>query len=246
MKISNQTPLVQIEVPKIGFLADEQFLEEYNRINQTEYGSNPYLNVLKFRDNIDNIIKGSNPFAIVLANQILSQEGLRVARQSDLEKLIKIDPNYLKGTYEDTGLVLRNKQDPDSYLAQDLIKQLKLRDRKLKLPIMIPLTELILQKDQNSIYGLSFKLKESADVIYSSILNEENSKFSSEDINEKTGLPNKLGNGNRNFYTRNSGLSGLFLYRGLDLNSYDVGLGYSNLDGRVVVVSGEATQKIKQ
>ncbi|MEK6840907.1 MAG: hypothetical protein AABX79_03060, partial [Nanoarchaeota archaeon] len=58
---------------------------------------------------------------------------------------------------------------------------------------------------------------------------------------EKTGLPKKLGQGSRNLYVRDSGLSRLDLLDDLDLNSDDWDLDISYDYGRVVVVSGEAT-----
>lgn len=239
MKSVNQIPLVQVEVPIAGFLP-EGFLEQYNAAVKEDYNDNKNLKVLT---SDSKVINGSNPFAVILINKLLNKEGSRIAKQSDLERLIKINPGYLKGTYEDTGLVLRDEKDPNSYLAQNLVKQLKSRNKKQKLPVMIPLTGLYIENNQDSNYGLSFKLKEDADVIYAPILNSKSGNFSSENIDEKTGLPKKLGNGNRTLYTKNSGLSRLCLSGGLVLGSYDVVdcLGYSGSVGRVVIVSGEAT-----
>ena len=234
-------PLIQVEVPTAGFLEDKSILDQYNARVKEVYNDNKHLKILTFNDGL---VKGSNTFSIILMNKILNEQGSRVARQSDLERLIKINPDCLKGTFEDNGVVLRSGEDPNSYLAQDLIKWLKHRSgKKVKLPVMIPLTELYLENDQNSNYGLSFKLKEGANVIYTPVLNEKTGKFSSENVDEKTGLPNKLGSGDRTFYTRDSGLSGLCLYWDLGLYSNGDDLGYSDSVGRVVVVSGEATQK---
>jgi len=52
-----------------------------------------------------------------------------------------------------------------------------------------------------------------------------------------------LGKGNRTLYTRQDGLSRLYLSWYLYLSSVGIGLAGSNSDGRVVVVSGEAAQK---
>ncbi|MEK6895235.1 MAG: hypothetical protein AABX48_01830, partial [Nanoarchaeota archaeon] len=53
-----------------------------------------------------------------------------------------------------------------------------------------------------------------------------------------------LGEGNRNLYTRNSGLSGLYLGGVSSLGSGDDYLSFSNDGGRVVVVSAEGARKI--
>lgn len=237
MKSINQIPLVQVEVPTASILTDKEILDKFYARVKEKYNDNKYLKIFKFEDGF---VAGSNSFSDSLMNELLNEQGFRITRQSDLERLIKINPNYLNGTYEDTGLALRDEKDPNSYLAQNLIKQLESR-MKLKLPVMIPLTELSIENDPNSNYGLSFKLKECADIIYAPILNKQSGKFSSEDVDEKSGLPKKLGNGDRTFYTRESGLSRLFLYRDLDLLSYVASLGGSGSDGRVVIVSGEAT-----
>ena len=114
---------------------------------------------------------------------------------------------------------------------------------KLKLPVMIPLTELSIENDPNSNYGLSFKLKECADIIYAPILNNQSGKFSSEDVDEKSGLPKKLGNGDRTLWTRSDGLSWLCLLRGLSLVSSLDSLDYSSENGRVICASTPQSAK---
>lgn len=246
-------PLIEIPefIPQAGFLEGDfgkAFLKEYKGRVGSDYNDNSNLDVLRY-DN--DVVKGSNPFAVVLANQILSQERLRTATQADLEKALKIGWN-LGGTYEDTGLVLRSGENEDysknTLLAKELAEQVKGRGIKFspKKPVMIPLTGLELENSDND-YGLTFKLKEDAEVYEAPILNKRGS-FDSEDIDEKTGLPNKVKNsGSRTLYTRDSGLSRLALDNDLGLNSYNRCLGPSSDYRRVVAVSGEATtpEKLK-
>ena len=243
-------PLIEIPefIPRAGFLEGDfgrTFLEEYKGRVKADYNKNSNLDVLRY-DN--NVVKGSNPFAVVLANQILSQEGLRTATQADLEKALKIGWN-LKRAYEDTGLVLRSEKDDytkNTPLTKDLAEQVKARGIKFspKNPVMIPLIGFELEKADND-YGLAFKLKEDAEVYEASILNKRG-RFNSKDINKKTGLPKKVSSsGDRTLYVRDSGLSGLYLSGGLDLGSYDGDLGGSDDGGRVVAVSGEATMPEK-
>ena len=238
----NGKPL--IEVPKeyltIGFLEGDFGKEVLNEYKGRAKDYNKHLDILSYKYNI---VQGSNPFAVVLMNKVLNEEGLKTASQSDLEKAIKLNALSLNGTYEDTALILRNENNPNSYLAKHLMKQVKERNKKAKTPIMITLNQLELVNDTASEYGLAFKLKEDAEIIYAPILNDEVGNFSSEDIDEKTGLPIKLGEGNRTLYTRDSGLSRLYLFRNLDLNARNDPLADSYSYGRVVVVSGEATEK---
>jgi len=245
-------PLIEIPefIPQAGFLEEDfgkAFLEEYKGRVKSDYNKNSNLNVLRY-DN--GVVKGSNPFAVVLANQILREEGLRIATQADLEKALKTGWN-LRGTYEDTGLVLRSEKDDytkNTPLAKELAEQVKGRGIKFspKNPIMIPLIGFELEKADND-YGLTFKLREDAEIYEAPVLSKKG-KFNSEDIDKKTGLPKKVsGSGNRTLYTRDSGLSRLSLNLGLVLGSGNRGLGDSDGNGRVVAVSGEATapEKLK-
>src|SRR3989304_9360456 len=100
--------LVEIpeNIPQAGFLEGDfgkAFLDEYKGRVKSDYNGNSKLDILRYGDNI---VKGSNPFAVVLANQILRQEGLRTASQADLEKALRVGTLNLIGTYEDTALVL--------------------------------------------------------------------------------------------------------------------------------------------
>jgi len=244
----NGKPLIEIPetVPQVGFLEGEfgeAFLEEYKGRVNADYNGNSVLNVLTYSDNV---VKGSNPFAVVLVNSILRQEGLRTATQADLERVIKTNVLNLIKSCEDTGLVLRSEDEPNKYLAKNLAKQRKSKWKKVgKIPIVIPLNRLELVNDSNSPHGVAFKLIDESEIIYSPILNGKNNGKPFSETGEY-GFPEQLGEGDRTLYTRNSGLSRLDL--GGDLLYSDGGnLHSSNETGRVVVVSGEGTpQKMKK
>ena len=252
LPIFKGNPLIEIpaSIPQAGFLKGDfgkAFLEEYQGRVKADYNGNSNLNVLSYRGGLgleplsinvltysDGVVEGSNPFAVVLANQILRQEGLRTATQSDLEKALRIGWD-LRGTYKDTALVLRSGDEPNKYLASNLMKQVKARNPLQTMPVMIPLNGLELRTDQSSHYGLAFDLTDLSEIIYALILDEPE-KFNSEDINEETGLPRRTGKGNRTLCPTDSGLSRLDLDHNLDLNSDHRGLADSDEDGRVVVV----------
>ncbi|MEK6855050.1 MAG: hypothetical protein AABX73_02400 [Nanoarchaeota archaeon] len=238
-------PLIEIPefIPTINFLEGDfgrAVLDEYRGRTEKDYGNASALKVLSY----DGIVKGSNPFAVALVGSIVSQAGLRVATQADLERALKVKVLPLQGKYEDTGLVLRSESEPNEYLARNLMHQVKARNPNAKMPAMIPLSGLELVADVSSPYKLAFKLKDGCEVFYdSSVLNKDGT-FSSEDIDKKTGLPSETSNkGNRTLYTINSGLSGLDLYWGLDVYSRCDNLAGSRGDGRVVLVSAEGTAK---
>ncbi|MFH1585319.1 MAG: hypothetical protein ABIB79_00950 [archaeon] len=231
--VNEVNPLVEIpsNIPLMGFLGGGQG-NEINEAIKKDYKGFYALQIAKYSDSV---IKSSNPFYVVAVQNRLPS-GVDVATQADLEKALRCGSMDFRGTYEDTELVLRTNDDPNSYLADNLMNQVKQRGKK-KMPIMIPLRGLELEKDTNSPYGLTFKLKENAELIYSPTLNKDNGYFLSTDINEKTGLPKKLGKGERYLYTRNKGLSRLYLNRSLNLYSRNDDLAISNAVGRVVLVS---------
>ena len=235
------------DTPKIGFLEGDfgrEFLAEYNG-RASKYGNNSSLGELSIQDGL---VKGSNPFTVVLANEVLAKEKLRTATQADLEKALKLRVLELRENYEDTGLVLRSEENPNSYLARDLTKQLRARNIKFEYPVLLNLTDLSLKVDQDSDYGLAFNLKDEAVPVYVPVLNSLNgSRFNFSDVNEATGLPQQLKKeGERYLFTRNSGLSRLYLDGDLNLDSYNDLFDSSNSGGRIVVVSGLATQKFSE
>jgi len=160
------------------------------------------------------VVKGSNPYYVAAVNEIVSPEGLRVATPADIERLWKVQESNRKSIlnmdkkcfYADTALVLRGEEDYNSYLAKNLLKQIKLREdaKDVKFPMMIPLAGLELSEDRESKHGLSFKLQSNSEIIFDDILNKEDSFFESEDVNETTGLPKRIGSsGSRTLVTVN-------------------------------------------
>jgi hypothetical protein len=234
--VSEARPLIVIpkDIPQIGFLGGEQG-KEIDASIKKDYKD---FSVMQVGNYSDGKMRGSNPFYAVGVQSKLPF-GVRVSTQSDLETAMRIGALDLSGTYEDTGLVLRTVGSPNSYLAVNLMKQVNERlGKKAKMPVMIPLYGMGLVKDQDSPHGLAFKLKDDAEINYAPILNKpNNSNFNSEDIDTKTGLPTKVGKGNRTLWTKDSGLSRLDLDGDLDLYSNDGDLANSSDNGRVVLVS---------
>ncbi len=208
----------------------QTILEEYNQRVSSDYQGASALDVLSFADNV---VKGSNPFAFVLLNKILAQKKMRIATPADLERALEKEEIDLKGTYGDSGLVLRSDEDPNHYLAKTLINQVKQRG-SLEYPLMIPLTGLDLRYDANSPDNLSFQLTDFAELIHAPQLNHKNdySKFNKGDEN---GLPIFDQNGSRTLYTEDGGLRRLYRNRDLDLNARFSDLANSNEYGRVIV-----------
>lgn len=237
-------PLIEVPkvIPQVDFLGKD-FGKEVDQEVRSRHPNLPNISNINYENKV---VQGSNPFYVVAVNEVLRQEGLRTATPLDLEKVLKSGVLQLEGHYEDSALVLRSENDyyqPNDNLARSLHKQVIARDSKAKYPVMIPLSGLELQADQDSSYGLSFKLTDEAKLIYAPILTRDGS-FRSENIDEETGLPTKLdSNGNRKIWTRQDGLSRVCLIRDLGLYSYWDDLGSSYSDGWVVVVSDAVAPK---
>ncbi len=183
---------------------------------------------------------GSNLFKVLFLNQI----GIRTATLPELDLIVDENDSFLRGHYEDApSVVLRSAGDsyqPNDYLAKSLAKLIK--KRKFNHPIVI--NGLTIVEDDDSAYGLSFKLTDKSNFFETPELSHVNNQTKFFKLDER-GIPVFDKEGNRTLYTKESGLSRLLLSRDLDLYSDWNYLAYSDSNGRVVVVSGEATsQKI--
>lgn len=243
--ITGWRSLVEV-VPSISYLQGDEatsFVNEYNARVGADYNDNANLKVLSARDGL---VRGSNSFANALVNDVMLQQGVQLATQADLERAMAVGAMNFRGTYEDTGLVLRTAGDshaPNDYLAKNLAEQIRARDAKmgkLNKPVVINLRDVTLVNDADSKYGLAFKLREGAMPYEAPVLKREG-RFETADINAKTGLPKETrSSGSRTLWTRDNGLSRLYLVNVLDVYSNDENLAFSNGDGRVVLVRGEA------
>ena len=100
------------------------FLELYNERVVKDFNSNPVLNVLNYNPK-NRMVEGSNPYAAVLAGQIVAELGLRVASPAELEEILSRKELPLSGVYVDTGLVFRTEGNPNEYIAKSTKSQLE-------------------------------------------------------------------------------------------------------------------------
>src|SRR3989344_643659 len=225
--------------PQVDFLTGDfgkAVFEEFQGRVKSDFQDSAALRVLSY-DEKNDIVTGSNPFAAVLVNDIVSRNGVHVASPAALECVLQGNALPLRGVYVDSAVVLRDEAEPNSYLAKDLMGQLR-SCGNVELPVMVPLRDLGVKNDVQSPYGLSFMLKESAQPVYAPVLNSENgSRFTAADIDETTGLPKNVGEGDRSLWTRRSGLSRLCVSGVLGLDADYVNLIDSVAAGRVCIVS---------
>ena len=220
------------------------FLSEYNGRVDRDFNGNKNLKVYSL---IDGVITGSNPFAVVLTNQIFGSQGIRTATPSDIARIIEGEIINLRRNYVDHSLVLRTQKDSYNPNNDSLIAYLgnQLASRGLEfsadVPLIIPLNGLELELADNS-YGLTFKLREDAKIYEAPVLSNKNNgkRFSRADEN---GIPILDGAGDKVVYTRDDGLSRACSDGGLVFVADRLHLAFSVSDGRVVLVQ-DAPQKL--
>ena len=190
----------------------------------------------KAQESLNIPMKGSNLFKVLLLNQT----GIRTATLDEIASLAESNPEFLKGFFEDSSSVaLRSAGDScanNDYLAKQLASLI--RKRKISKPIVI--SGLKIKEDNNSAYGLSFEKADNFNFFEAPELANNNRKFSRFD---ERGMPIFDETGDKTLYTRDNGLSRVYLDRYLNLNSGNEYLADSIGNGRVVVVSAKGATK---
>jgi hypothetical protein len=212
------------EIPKnieIARILDDSALEKYIGYVKSKYNSEKARSTLLRFNSSNNELTGSNPFMLVcLQNSGLLSVNSRIATRQDLEKAIHYNKgNPFSENYVDFGLALRTNKD--THTSNDLLAKVlaeELKQRGIKLGKLIPISALNLKENSNSAYGLVFSLKE--------------------DVKELEDLNNFKWN-----YKRDNGIARAYFYGDGYWISNVEKLADSNGNGRVVVISGEATQK---
>ena len=222
-----QVSLVPREIRQAGF-PTARFLTQEEQVRYEE-ACKEYSG--KARDSLRVPINGSNLFKVLFLNQI----GIRTASLGELECALE-NGLALQGQYEDApAVVLRSANDshsPNDYLAKSLAKDIGVK--KFKAPLVVTGLEVV--ADDNSQYGLSFRKIDKTQVVEASDLDHTNHqrKFSRINSDYSIQFDEK---GTRTLWTRDNGVSGLYLDRGSGLGSRGEGLAYSGDSGRVVVVN---------
>ncbi len=217
---TSQTPIIRGE---LSFITDQNLFKEINKYIKSNH---PNLNnPLEFNNNV---MKQSNPFLAVAIDMYLKQinSEYRIATQIDLEK----DLEFTKGTYNDSGLALRNLTGDNKGEANYIFNQLEKRGlTENNFPIWLNLRGLELTKD------LNFNLTDESFYKTAEALSwASGTNFSK--IND-FGLPKERDNSaTRQIWTnQNYALSRCYLYYDSNLSSSSSELANSGDDGRVML-----------
>jgi len=209
---------------------DREFYEEVFSKTAEKYGRNS----LAYK----NIINGINPEEVTGSNFLFNteaglylKEGSKVLTLEDIDNILATDKNFFNGFYTDTNqLVLRNNKDSyekNQLIINYLIKELKSSGYEFspENPLVITNPELVPdKKSPNEGYGLIAKLGKDT-----KLRNDKRLASGKNKIN--------LGNLEKGLYTKDNGLSRVYLSRGGGLNVGGDVLELSSGNGRVVAVS---------
>lgn len=187
-------------------------------------------------------IVGSTPFAVAGLNDVLENYGARTCNLKDLSS-----PEVMalaKGKYyiDSRNLIARTKTDSDYEKNNSLLKTLyELAEEKLgnvKGPFMVEGFNFVLNPEDRNGYGLTLIKKPDFKIVQDERLDGKYNGKTFLSVDE-LGLPSFDKNGNKTWYARNNGLSRVFLYWDLDLNSGNGNLANSYDYGRVVALNAE-------
>lgn len=220
----------------------ERFLADHNKDADEKYQGNKNLKILSYSEGV---AKGSNIFAVARIDTKLREQGLRTATLQDLGNETILDMIRDKYYVDAPVLVLRSLKDSlnprNNNLAEKLAEYLDVSKIE-KTPALITGFGVASWPEDSENYGLQFVPRSDFSVSYDDRLlakyNQE--KFSKTD---ELGLPIFDKKGTRTWYTREDGLSRLYLYRDFILDSSSDYLADSDENGRVVVVNGEAASQ---
>lgn len=217
----------------LGFLQGPDAEAVYNEVCKTLSGNFGY-------DSKSKILWGTSLPLVARVDTILRPLGIRVATTRDFlrpEVTRKIKDKF----YSDTpALILRTETDnyePNSELIQKLLPKIEEAQGTIELPARITGIDVVPASNQ---YGWEIFPRDDFTVLsderFGSKYNEK--RFSEVDELE---IPLFTADGNKTWYARSQGLSGLCLSVNLNLSSSYEDLANSDERGRVVLISGEAS-----
>ena len=181
-------------------------------------------------------VTGSQFFWNTNLNQYLPNKQ-RVISLSDMEKINDIDETFFTKFYsfysDTTQIILRNDKpswDQNKYILENLVKQVKDRNQLFSSdsPLIISNLELIQNDNSQNKYGLLLKINDNT-----TMQNDE--RFAHSNNQQRI----KFGKREKTIYTKENGLSRLYLNGDGGTDSRNGYLADSNGNGRVVVVDAE-------
>lgn len=214
-----------------GLVSGEDALMLYNSLPE------PARKGIRYDEATQTMI-GSNPLAVVCLDNVVKEYGARTTNLRDLSR-----PEVMaiaKGEYHINPRTLVARSSTDYYERNNpLLKTIyELVEEELGTiiyPFMIEGFNFVPNEEDTESYGLKLVPTEEFKVVQDERLGGEYNGKSFSEVDE-LGIPKFDIDGSRKWFTREEGLSILYLGWSLDLNSYNENLVRSGDDGRVVLV----------
>ncbi|MFA5953152.1 MAG: hypothetical protein WC812_01025 [Candidatus Pacearchaeota archaeon] len=220
--------------PALGFAPIEVYDSAREKLIKDFKGNNKAIESLTHGINF-RTLTGSQFFWNNYLNNFLKEQGIngRIMNINDLGKIYALDENFFSKHYSDTiNLCLRSKKlgwEDNKNILEYLVKQVKQREKSFlpKNPLIISNLEIVNDNNPDNFYGLLLKLRED-----SILENDERFAFGKNKIK----FENELGNAEKNLWTKEKDLSGVFADNSQSVNSDNDNLYSSNNSGWVVFV----------
>ena len=228
----------QVEVPMdTYFLAESGIYKETQAKAKERFGENSQAyNTIMYRIN-PNKGEGSQFFFNTELGLHLPK-GQRVISLGDLERIYSFSQaaSLFDGSfYTDMPEVILRTETPsrerNKNILSNLVKQVKAEGYEFSSENPLRISGLELAKDDGEKkYGFLLNIGENTRIVNDGRFVHSNNKI-------------QLGNQSKTLYTKENGLSGLYLDRSLNLNSDDDNLANSYDDGQVVLTDAEVVAK---
>src|SRR3989338_463406 len=236
-------------VPTIGYFMDQETLNAYNKFVDKDYKGLSALKPFRFDEEKGEVVGSNIPGKILLFNEFLKPAGYEMSGLQKLEDarvMHKRNPAIGLDTsgycYVDTGIVVKK----DTERTADIVEQIRKRDPKLaelKVPVAFDLNGLEVRVG-GKLNGVSYVLTDRTQLYEAREYAGNNKVFTK----VENGRPIVQEQGSRTIWN-NAGLdiSGLYLYRDLNVGANFDDLANSTDIGRVVLHRGVvANAKILQ
>lgn len=213
--------------------------------DRKQFGENSGLDVVKYDEDSQEVYN-SNLSLTGQIYRLITGSGLRVAVPSDdvNEDILRL----IKGKYctDFNSSVAQEKQptyERNTGLWKKVIELAEQHSGKIKFPFRIDGFYVIPDSEEKG-YGLTLVPAENFEVVEDGRFSSKYSGWKFNSVDEK-GVPRDLdkARGSRTWYTREDGLSGVFLNRYSSLDAGGVDLACSYDDGRVVLVRAEGASQ---
>lgn len=218
----------QEKVP--GLISGEDALMIYNSLpEQIRSG-------LRYNEDSKTIV-GSTPFAVANLDAFAQKYNARTPNLRDLSRPEIMRIVQGKHYIDSRNLIARSRKDPNCSKNNSLLKTIyELAEQKegsIKYPFMIEGFSFVPNSEDKKDYGLNLVANSDFKVFQDERFGGKYNMKSFSEVDE-LGIPKFDKNGNRTWYTKDKGLSGLYLNGSLNLDSYNDNLALSSCNGRVV------------